>query len=138
MSDTEEDVAEARALLGLTAREYVALAGGVGTLGGLCCGYAGARTSKPAVFDNEYFLNLADESWARWTAPTAPMKAQYKAAGKELYMLQTDMLLRWDPSLLSIGQEYAADESLFFADFADAWAKLMNADRFNGPTAKVC
>jgi hypothetical protein len=34
---------------------------------------------------------------------------QYKAAGKELYMLKTDLLLRYEPRLAAVAQELASD-----------------------------
>ena len=30
------------------------------------------------------------------------------------------------------------DEEIWREDFAAAWTKLMNVDRFNGPTGNVC
>jgi catalase (peroxidase I) len=45
-------------------------------------------------------------------------------------MMPTDLALRWDPSLAAIAQDYAADNRLFLKNFAAAWTKLMNADRF--------
>jgi catalase (peroxidase I) len=35
-------------------------------------------------------------------------------------------------------QEYASDNGAFLHAFAGAWAKLMNADRFDGPVRNAC
>lgn len=35
-------------------------------------------------------------------------------------------------------QEYQADNDVFLQEFAAAWYKLMNADRFKGPDANAC
>lgn len=45
-------------------------------------------------------------------------------------MMKSDMLLRTDAELAAIAQEYAADRDLFLDDFAAAWTRIMNADRF--------
>ena len=42
------------------------------------------------------------------------------------------------PELLAVAQEYAADEGLFLTNYARAWTKMMNADRFKGPAGSVC
>merc|ERR1719181_1552162 len=62
----------------------------------------------------------------------------FKAKGKPLYMQQTDLFLLEDETLKSIVHEYAADNSLFLAEFATAWTQLINADRFDGPTGTTC
>ena len=50
----------------------------------------------------------------------------------------TDMQLRWEPNLAAIAEEYASDEALFLQEFSDAWVKMMNIDRFNGPAGNLC
>jgi len=46
-------------------------------------------------------------------------------------------LLR-DLELKAIVEEYAADESIFYDEFAKAWTKMMIADRFDGPFNNEC
>ena len=58
--------------------------------------------------------------------------------GKELYMLGTDLLFRYDSELQAAAQALAEDNDYFLDTFAGAWVKLMNADRFSGPTGNVC
>jgi len=53
-------------------------------------------------------------------------------------MLRSDMLLVARPETLTAVQDYAGDNDLFLADFGAAWTKMMNADRFDGPTGNVC
>lgn len=54
------------------------------------------------------------------------------------YMTSEDMVIRNDPELAAIAKQYAADFELFVQDFAAAWTKVMNADRFRGPTGNEC
>eukprot|EP00164_Ancoracysta_twista_P001494 GFYU01001958.1.p1 GENE.GFYU01001958.1~~GFYU01001958.1.p1 ORF type:complete len:719 (-),score=245.26 GFYU01001958.1:159-2315(-) len=126
-------------LLGLTKREYVALSGGhsLGKMHVDRSGYSGAWTTNPSKLDNEYFKLLLSEEWEPHHVPDSS-KVQYKAAGKDLYMLKTDLMLTWDAELLAIVQDYAGDNELFTKEFSAAWTKLMNADRFDGPTGNVC
>jgi hypothetical protein len=50
----------------------------------------------------------------------------------------TDLQLRWEPTLAAIAEEYASDEALFLQEFSDAWVKMMNSDRFDGPAGNLC
>jgi len=51
-------------------------------------------------------------------------------AGNGLMMLSTDVAFKTDSEFSSLVQEYAVDNELFLTDFAAAWEKLINADRF--------
>jgi|EP01043_Picozoa_sp_COSAG02_P103217 catalase (peroxidase I) len=55
-----------------------------------------------------------------------------------LACIGTDLQLRWEPTLAVIAEEYASDEALFLQEFSDAWVKLMNIDRFDGPAGSSC
>ena len=124
------------ATLGLTTRQMVALIGG-----GLAkantdrSGFAGTA-ARTAGISNRYFKMLFAENWQPTTGAGSP--GAWKAAGKELYATGVDMLVRADPELAAIAQEYAAEPTLFAADFVEGWTALMNADRFDGPTGNLC
>merc|ERR1712138_166303 len=45
---------------------------------------------------------------------------------RDLLMLPTDLALKTDPVFRPMVEEYAADEALFFKDFAAAFAKLLS------------
>jgi len=49
-----------------------------------------------------------------------------------------DMVIKRDPELAAIAKEYAGNNVLFVKDFASAWTKVMNADRFKGPMGNDC
>jgi catalase (peroxidase I) len=123
---------------GLTAREMVVLSARPRSLvhqGRL--GYTPKTWSTDASkLSNEYFQVLLSEKWENVTSPSGLF--EYKAAGKDLYMVQTDMNIRYESDWLALVQEYAASNDLFLTDFSKAWTKLMNIDRFNGPTGNVC
>ena len=127
-------------LMNMTAREYTALHGrfAVGNMRLEVDGFNGTWTSQPSKFSNSFFTTLWGNTWANYTAQDDRARPQYKAVGKELFMRPVDLLFRNDAELGAIAQEFAADDALFRAEFAAAWTKLMNADRFDGPTGNLC
>lgn len=124
---------------GLTAREFTALMGGhtLGKMHEERTGYTGEWTESPLLFNNEYFVNLVTEEWETVTVDSSGME-QYKAVGKDIYILRPDYLLRLDPEFYIAVQEFASDEAVWKIEFAAAWTKMMNADRFDGPTGNLC
>jgi len=125
-------------LSGLTARDMVALSARIRSpvhLGRL--GYVNSTwTTNSAQLSNQYFQVLLSETWEEYTSPAGYL--QYRAVGKDLFMVQTDMNIKYQADWLAIAQEYAADNNLFLSDFAQAWSKLMNIDRFSGPSSNAC
>lgn len=124
---------------GLSIREWVVLIGGGHSVGKMHInrsGFTGSRTDKPTQLSNEFFKNLFAEQWEVFTNSLG--KKQYKARGKELYMLKSDLVLKVDPEFANVAQEYASDNSLFLTEFSEAWSRMMNVDRFDGPTGNIC
>jgi len=125
--------------MGLSYREMAALIGGGHSLGKMHpdrSGFQGSWTEDPTRLSNDYFRTLLTETWEKFTTPGGLQ--QFKAKGKNLYMLNIDLLFMYDAELQSITQEYASDNELFLQDFTTAWTKIVNADRFDGPTANIC
>lgn len=58
--------------------------------------------------------------------------------GQYVYMTPSDMVIKRDRELAAIAKEYATDKHLFVREFAAAWTKVMNADRFKGPAGNEC
>jgi len=125
-------------LLGFTTREMVALSGrprSPSQMGRM--GYFGSWTNNPTALTNEYYIVLLSETWEPYTVPSS-QKKQFKARGKDLYMLQSDLNLLWDAESLAHVEDFAADNALFQEEFAGAWTGLMDIDRFDGPDGNKC
>ena len=126
--------------MGMSYRELVALIGGGHSIGGFHSDVSGYQngaswTSDPSVISNEYFLNLLNLDWDVVTVKESGKK-QYRSG--DLYMLKTDLILRFDDELQVYAQEFAQSNEAFLAAFANAWNKIVTADRFDGPTGNVC
>jgi len=132
MNATIDDLEQYTLLLGLNTMEFTALMG-ARALGQLPPGYGmGQRTSKPTTLGTDYFNNLVTADWM-------PSGSTYKAAGKNgLTVLKDDILLISAAEYLTVAQQFAGDEALYLKTLASAWTKLMNADRFDGPTRNLC
>jgi len=111
--------------MGLDDRGIVALSGAhtLGRCNKTRSGFDGPWTKDPLKFNNQYYKNLLEIEWTmrEWDGPP-----QYTDPSGELMMLITDIELIKDPAFLVIVKEYAADEQLFFKDFADAFGKLLS------------
>lgn len=111
--------------MGFNDQEIVALSGAhtLGRCHVVRSGYDGPWTRNPLRFDNQYFRNLLQLEWRekKWDGPR-----QFEdVLTGELMMLPTDMALRDDPAFRKYAEAYAADEQLFFRDFAAAYGRLL-------------
>mmetsp|Transcript_35223 Transcript_35223/g.77112 ORF Transcript_35223/g.77112 Transcript_35223/m.77112 type:complete len:324 (-) Transcript_35223:2023-2994(-) len=116
--------------MGFNDREIVALLGAHAL--GRChtdrSGYWGPWDFSENSFSTEYFRLLLEERWSPkmthngkpWTGPD-----QYEDSTGKLMMLPSDLVLIQDPKFKKYVEMYAKDEDLFFADFAKAFAKLL-------------
>jgi len=135
-----DDIRTAGNLLGFTDREIVVLSGRYRSPAYMKkLGYSGSWVDprSPTKFvSNKYFVTLLNEVWVPENSPSG--LKQFKAASKDLYMTPADLNLLWDPRFYALVQDFASDSKLFLREFSAAWVKLMNIDRFNGPTGNVC
>jgi hypothetical protein len=53
-------------------------------------------------------------------------------------MTAADLAIKQHEPWKSIAEGYAACNAKFLRDFAAAWTKVMNADRFRGPSGSEC
>lgn len=85
-------------------------------------GYEGPWTRAPTTFSNEYFVQLVNTKWTprKWSGPL-----QYENPEKDLMMLPADLALIEDAEFAKYVKEYAANQDVFFADFANAFGKLL-------------
>jgi len=94
-------------------------------------------TVDPTTLSNQYFTTLLTSTWVPYTVPGTGVM-QYQALGTNLFMMPSDLNLLADAEWLGIAQEYAADNTLFLNEFAAAWTRLVNIDRFAGPLGNAC
>jgi len=112
--------------MGFSDREIVALSGAHSL--GRChtdrSGFLGPWTRAPTTFSNEYYRLLLEETWTpkQWNGP---IQYENSKSGSDLMMLPTDLALVSDAKMKRYVEAYAADEKLFFRDFAKAFQKLM-------------
>jgi catalase-peroxidase len=124
-------------LLNLTAPEMTVLVGGLRVLGANH-GQAkhGVFTTTPESLTNDFFVNLLDMD-TRWT-PTGSdadtFEGRDSATGEVKWTAsRVDLVFGSNSELRAVAEVYAADDAKarFAQDFANAWAKVMNADRYD-------
>ncbi|MCO7354882.1 catalase/peroxidase HPI [Riemerella anatipestifer] len=131
----EEMLLDRAQLMGLTAPEMTALVGGMRVLGTNHGGTKhGVFTHREGVLTNDFFINLTDMNYA------------WKPAGSNLYNIvdrktgvtkftatRVDLVFGSNSILRAYTEVYAQDDNKekFVKDFVKAWAKVMNADRFD-------
>nr|WP_238400705.1 catalase/peroxidase HPI [Legionella bononiensis] len=132
---SEELLLDRTQLMGLTAPEMTVLIGGMRVLG---TNYGNTRhgvlTDRVGVLTNDFFINLTD------------MNNTWKPVGNNVYEIRDRKTgnLRWTATrvdlvfgsnsiLRAYAEVYAQDDNKeqFVLDFVAAWAKVMNADRFD-------
>ncbi|WBV58657.1 catalase/peroxidase HPI [Chryseobacterium daecheongense] len=134
---TEALLIDKAQLLTLTAPELTVLIGGMRALDANFDGSKnGVFTDRPGVLTNDFFVNLLD------------MGTQWKAASgdNELYLgtdrksgqprwtaTRADLVFGSNSELRAIAEVYASADAQekFVKDFAAAWTKVMNLDRFD-------
>ena len=123
-------------LMQLTAPELTVLIGGMRALG---TNYDGSKhgifTDKPGVLTNDFFVNLLSMS-TEWKASGTPgvYNGVDRATGKVKYTgTRADLVFGSNSELRSLAEVYASDDAKekFVKDFAKAWGKVMNLDRFD-------
>jgi len=122
-------------LLGLSAPELTVLVGGLRVLG---ANYgdsnAGVFTDQVGVLSNDFFVNLL-ELGTEWHATDESQETFVgtTASGATLTGTRNDLVFASNSELRAVAEVYASDDAKaeFVADFAAAWAKVMDADRFD-------
>jgi catalase-peroxidase len=135
---TEELLVDRAQLLGLSAPEMTVLVGGLRVLGANYEGSAhGVFTDRPGQLTNDFFVNLLDMNTAwRQIDDTADeeFEGNDRATGQRKWTgTRTDLVFGSNSQLRALSEVYAASDAgdQFVADFVSAWAKVMNADRYD-------
>ena len=124
-------------LLDLTVPEMTALTGGLRVLGANAGdSLHGVLTDREGELSNDFFVNLLDMG-VEWTASTE-FPGVYVATDRETgdrrwTATPVDLMFGSSSELRSISEVYGADdgEAKFVSDFAAAWTKVMQSDRFD-------
>ncbi|EMK3362724.1 catalase/peroxidase HPI [Vibrio parahaemolyticus] len=131
----EELLLDRAQLMGLTAPEMTVLIGGLRVLGS---NYGGSKdgvfTDRVGTLSNDFFVNLTDMAYT-WK-PTG--ENQYEIRDRKTDQVKwtatrVDLAFGSNSILRSYAEVYAQDDNQekFIHDFVAAWAKVMNADRFD-------
>jgi catalase-peroxidase len=123
-------------LMTLTAPELTVLVGGLRVLGATYgASNHGVFTDKPGVLTNDFFVNLLDMStkWKESATPGVFEGHDPKTGVVKWTGTGVDLIFGSNSQLRAIAEVYACadSQSLFVKDFAAAWGKVMNLDRFD-------
>jgi catalase-peroxidase len=133
----EELLLERAQLLTLTAPEMTVLVGGMRALNANF-GQAkhGVFTNRPETLTNDFFVNLLDMNtkWQASATSDGVFEGRDRATDKTKWTgTRVDLLFGSNSQLRAIAEVYACDDSkeAFVKDFASAWNKVMNLDRYD-------
>ncbi|MCK1545567.1 catalase/peroxidase HPI [Bradyrhizobium sp. 147] len=132
----EEALVDRAQLLRLTGPEMTVLVGGLRVLGANANGSKhGVFTAKVGTLSNDFFVNLLDMS-TQWTPAGAD--GTYEARDRKTNAVKwtgtrVDLIFGAHSQLRAFAEVYATSDSKekFVKDFAKAWTKVMNLDRFD-------
>jgi catalase-peroxidase len=135
----EELLVDKAQLLRLTAPEMTVLVGGLRVLGAnVGNSKHGVFTKKPGTLTNDFFVNLLDMR-TQWqpSAQSNGSGAVYEGRDRKTNEVKwtatrVDLIFGSHSQLRALAEVYACADSKekFAKDFAAAWSKVMNADRF--------
>jgi len=132
----EELLVDRAQLLTLTAPEMTVLIGGMRVLN---ANYGqsphGVFTKRPETLTNDFFVNLLDMGTV-WQATTDPdvFEGRDRKNGELKWTgSRVDLVFGSNSQLRAVAEVYACADSRekFLQDFAGAWNKVMNLDRFD-------
>ena len=121
-------------LLTLSAPELTVLIGGLRVLGANHKQSSlGVLTSRPESLTNDFFVNLLDLGTA-WTASGDVFEGRDAATGDLKWTgTRADLVFGSNSELRALAEVYASDDARekFVHEFAAAWVKVRNRDRFD-------
>ncbi len=131
----EERLVDRAQLLTLSAPEMTVLVGGLRVLG-VGQPEHGVLTAQPGRLSNDYFVNLLDmgTKWKGVDGREGVFEGIDRKTGKAKWTAtRADLIFGSHSQLRALAEVYGqSDASAKFAkDFVAAWAKVMNADRFD-------
>jgi catalase-peroxidase len=132
----EEMLLDRAQLLTLTAPEMTVLVGGLRVLGAnVGQSTQGVLTDRPGLLTADFFVNLLDMG-TEWKPGTAEgtYEGRNRSTGKLRWTgTRVDLVFGSNSELRALAEVYASDDAgaKFAQDFAAAWGKVMNLDRFD-------
>jgi catalase-peroxidase len=134
---TEELLIDKAQLLTLTAPELTVLVGGLRVLNANFDGSKnGVFTLRPGQLTNDFFVNLLDMSTA-WKAVSEDRELYIgsdRGTGQPKWTgTRADLVFGSNSELRAVAEVYGSSDAQekFVNDFAAAWTKVMNLDRFD-------
>ena len=133
----EEALIDKAQLLRLTAPEMTVLVGGLRALGANAGGSKnGVLTRKPGTLTNDFFVNLLDMSteWKPAQGAEGVYEGRDRKTGEVKWTgTRVDLIFGSHSILRALAEVYGSSDGKekFVKDFAKAWAKVMNLDRFD-------
>ena len=134
---TEALLIDRAQLLTLTAPEMTVLVGGLRVLG-VNAGSSrhGVLTRKPGALSNDFFVNLLDmgTEWKPVSDANEGFEGRARDTGEVRWTAtRVDLVFGSNAELRAISEVYASADAQgkFVEDFAAAWTKVMNLDRFD-------
>jgi len=121
--------------LDLTVPEMTVLVGGMRALGANSGGSKnGVLTTRPGTLSNDFFVNLLtmDTVWSKSATPGLYDGKDRASGAAKWTATPVDLIFGSNSELRAVAEVYAEDDAKekFVTDFAAAWTKVMNADRF--------
>ena len=133
----EDLLIERAEMLTLTAPEMTALLGGMRALDANT-GQSphGVLTDRPGTLSNDFFVNLLDSDieWSAISDDHELFEGRSRGSGQARWTAtRADLIFGSHSELRALAEVYASSgaESKFVRDFAAAWGKVMNLDRFD-------
>ncbi len=136
-TSAEEMLVDKAQLLTLTAPEMTVLVGGLRVLNtNFDQSPHGVLTNRPGMLTNDFFVNLLDlgTKWKAASDDQNEFEGRDRATDEIKWTgTRVDLIFGSNSELRAIAEVYGCDDGLekFVQDFAAAWNKVMNLDRFD-------
>jgi catalase-peroxidase len=133
----EHTLIDRASLLTLTAPELTVLVGGMRVLNtNYDQSSLGVFTNRPQTLTTDFFVNLLDmgTAWQATSEAEDTFEGHDRATGELKWTgSRFDLVFGSNSQLRAIAEVYASDDARqkFVEDFAAAWGKVMNLDRFD-------
>ncbi len=135
LATPEEALVDRAQLLTLTGPELTVLLGGLRVLGANAGGSQhGVLTKRSGLLTNDFFVNLLDMATVWQPSGEGLYEGRDRKSGAPKWTAtRIDLVFGSHAQLRAFAEVYAAADAqkTFARDFAAAWTKVMNADRFD-------